>query len=167
MSAPLVGRRPDRSYGFMSALNHRRAMKFVGQKLSDPFHYSKCPAGCHAAHACKATLHDTARPTAVPCGFAGAGLANIAAAKAGIMKEGRPVVLAHQPEPEAETHLLQHAALVQCPVTRAAQVVAVEPQGIAFAAGAWRQQVCISLADEADHSSLQWQNGERGLSAPA
>ncbi|KAI3425824.1 hypothetical protein D9Q98_007799 [Chlorella vulgaris] len=43
----------------------------------------------------------------------------IAAAKAGIMQAGRPVVLARQPEPAAEAVLLQRAKELGCPVIEA------------------------------------------------
>ena len=79
----------------------------------------------------------------VPYCVAGVGLTNIALAKAGIMKQGRPVVLGHQPEPEAEAQLLRSAELLACLVTRADQAVSIEPQGFRPAGSTWRQHVQI------------------------
>lgn len=45
---------------------------------------------------------------------AGGSLESIAAAKAGIMKAGRPVVLGRQPHPEAKQVLCQRAAALDC-----------------------------------------------------
>ncbi|KAL4858271.1 Dihydrofolate synthetase [Chlorella vulgaris] len=47
----------------------------------------------------------------------------IAAAKAGIMQAGRPVVVARQPEPAAEAVLLQRAEELGCPVIEALKEV--------------------------------------------
>ena len=46
----------------------------------------------------------------------GGGLAEIAGAKAGIMKPGVPLVLGRQPEPEAAAALRAAAAELNCPV---------------------------------------------------
>lgn len=53
----------------------------------------------------------------------GGSLESIVAAKAGIMKRGRPVVLAPQPEPLVEKLLLQHATTLHCPVIQAQDCV--------------------------------------------
>lgn len=55
----------------------------------------------------------------------GGSLASIATAKAGIMKPGRPVVLAAQPQAEALEVLLAQAQWLGCPVTRADEVAQV------------------------------------------
>ncbi len=58
----------------------------------------------------------------------GGTLTEIAAAKAGIMKPGRPVVIARQPE-QAAAHALQQAAeAAGCPVIEPAAAVQLQPQ---------------------------------------
>jgi folylpolyglutamate synthase/dihydropteroate synthase len=55
----------------------------------------------------------------------GGSVESIAAAKAGILKGGRPLVLAAQPHAAAEKVLLEAAARLGCEVTRAEEVVQV------------------------------------------
>lgn len=55
----------------------------------------------------------------------GGSIQTIAAAKAGIMKPGRPLVLAAQPSQEAAAVVLQYAGELGCPVVHAGDVVQV------------------------------------------
>lgn len=55
----------------------------------------------------------------------GGSLSSIATAKAGIMKPGRPLLLAAQPEAEADAVLTAAAAAAGCALSRAEQAVSV------------------------------------------
>lgn len=59
----------------------------------------------------------------------GGSISSIAQAKAGIMKEGRPVIIAGQPKQEALGVLQQHAKQLGCPVVDAEQAVQVSGGG--------------------------------------
>ena len=50
-------------------------------------------------------------------------LQEIAAAKAGILKEGRPAIVARQPEPEALATLEEHAQSAACTILRPQQTL--------------------------------------------
>jgi len=50
-------------------------------------------------------------------------LQDIAAAKAGIFKEGRPAIIAQQPEPEALAKLKECAASLKCTVVESQQIL--------------------------------------------
>jgi folylpolyglutamate synthase/dihydropteroate synthase len=60
----------------------------------------------------------------------GGSLASIAAAKAGILRPGRPLVTAQQPHAEAEAVLRAEAAARGCPVLAAEEAVRVRPLGL-------------------------------------
>ena len=91
--------------------------------------------------------------------MAGAGLPRIAAAKAGILKPGRALVLAEQSEPDAEATVLQHAEQLYCPVTRAQDAVTVKSLGLQSSHGQWRQQVQVTAHQGLDGGLQQWSNG--------
>ncbi|PSC74504.1 dihydrofolate synthetase [Micractinium conductrix] len=59
----------------------------------------------------------------------GGSIKAIAAAKAGIMQAGRPVVLGRQPEAAAQAVLLRRAQELGCPVIHASEEVRFEPAG--------------------------------------
>ena len=64
----------------------------------------------------------------MPLGFEhvealGGSIQSIAAAKAGILKPGRPAVVSAQPHPEAMAEVLRCAALSGCDVLQAAELV--------------------------------------------
>lgn len=87
----------------------------------------------------------------------------IAAAKAGIFKEGRPVVLGRQCEAQGDAELLRQAEAQSCPVTRAGDVVTVN--GLEMGFSDWcRQRVQITIHKGLDKGLEDWQNGVAGLS---
>ena len=74
----------------------------------------------------RCTLPSSSIP--VPLGFEhvealGGSIQSIAAAKAGILKPGRPAVVSAQPHPEAMAEVLRCAALTGCDVLQAAELV--------------------------------------------
>lgn len=77
---------------------------------------------------------------------AGGTLESIAAAKAGIMKPGCPVVIAQQPEPQVLQVLLEHAHKLQCPVITAADVVHISDKGMQ-----------LEGSSAVQHASLEWE----------
>lgn len=56
----------------------------------------------------------------------GGSIQSIAAAKAGILKPGRPAVISAQPHPEAMVEVLSYAALTGCEVLQAADLVGTD-----------------------------------------
>lgn len=72
----------------------------------------------------------------------GGGLEQIAAAKAGIMKEGRPAVLARQPEAAAERVLHEAAERLGCDLLAAPAEVQLTPRRLAPALGGGLAQRC-------------------------
>lgn len=89
----------------------------------------------------------------------GSGVGNIAKAKAGIMKEGRPVVLAAQPDPEAQAVLVQHAAQLQCPVIQADEAVTTSQHGIRFLRNGLLQQHFDLAINQRLGAGLDWSAG--------
>lgn len=80
----------------------------------------------------------------------GGSIESIASAKAGIMKAGRPVVIARQPEAAAAGVLLQHAARLGCKVVHAGEEAAclagaVVPFEASAASSAPRQRSQLGL----------------------
>eukprot|EP00877_Chromochloris_zofingiensis_P008896 jgi/Chrzof1/425/Cz01g15130.t1 len=65
----------------------------------------------------------------------GGSISSIAQAKAGIMKEGRPVIIAGQPKQEALGVLQQHAKQLGCPVVDAEQAVQVAAGPVVISPG--------------------------------
>ncbi|KAK9844056.1 hypothetical protein WJX81_003088 [Elliptochloris bilobata] len=78
----------------------------------------------------------------------GGGLTKIAAAKAGILKPGVPLVLGRQPEPDAAAALREAAAALGCPVLEPARTVELESRGIELEAGGVREAVALRLLGE-------------------
>lgn len=78
----------------------------------------------------KAWKHSGDTDMQFPLLLPGGTIQSIAAAKAGIMKPGCPVVIAQQPEQQALQVLLDHAHRHQCPVITATDVVTAEDKGM-------------------------------------
>ncbi|CAL8468705.1 g8245 [Coccomyxa elongata] len=77
----------------------------------------------------------------------GSTLGEIAAAKAGIMKKGRPAVVARQPEDEALQELLQRAAERGSEVIQAPDKANVASKGIIDLEGRRQQRVVVSTRE--------------------
>ncbi|KAG1674819.1 hypothetical protein FOA52_015206 [Chlamydomonas sp. UWO 241] len=98
----------------------------------------------------------------------GGSLRSIAAAKAGIMKAGRPVVLALQPHAEVEEILLQHAAALGCPVVRADEAVSVSHEGFELeGAGGVAEPPAASGAAAAAAAAAAGPGATSGAAGPA
>ncbi|GFR41137.1 hypothetical protein Agub_g1786, partial [Astrephomene gubernaculifera] len=98
----------------------------------------------------------------------GGSLRSIAAAKAGILRPGRPLVLAPQPHAEAAEVVLAAAEAAGCPVVRAEQAVSVRSRGLQLLPDcplqAAREQLELQLLPAPAWLREHEQQGEYGTS---